>query len=127
MSVGHPQTWSALAPAVDAQTWWYATLPAPTTTTSTVVSLAVRPRATRPHRGYATAVECIGAVENGGDYGRSSNPGHFGRYQFSRPTWAAYGGNPATWGSASPEEQDSVFANAVAADGLSNWLPYDGC
>jgi hypothetical protein len=123
--VGQPQTWTSLAPAVDAQAWWYATLPAPTTTTSPVTSLAVRPHGT--HRGYATSEECVGAVENGGDYGRSSNPGHFGRYQFSRPAWATYGGNPDTWGSASPADQDTVFANAVAADGLSNWLPYDGC
>lgn len=67
-------------------------------------------------------------VEHGGSYDRSSNPGHFGRYQFSRPTWAAYGGNPDTWGSASPEEQDAVFEAAWnSPGGPSNWLPYDGC
>lgn len=79
------------------------------------------------HRGYATWYECTAAVENHGDYGRSTNPTHFGRYQFSRGTWAAYGGNPDTWGHASPAEQDAVFARAVAAGGESNWRPYNGC
>jgi hypothetical protein len=79
------------------------------------------------HRGYATAEECIAMVEHGGAYDRSTNPTHFGRYQFSRSTWIAYGGDPATWGSASPAEQDAVFARAMAAGGQSNWLPYDGC
>lgn len=79
------------------------------------------------HRGYATWWECTSMVENHGDYGRSSNRTHFGRYQFSRGTWAAYGGDPATWGSASPEEQDRVFQNAIDKGGESNWRPYNGC
>lgn len=79
------------------------------------------------HRGYATWYECTAAVENGGDYGRSTNRSHFGRYQFARSTWASYGGDPAEWGSASPAEQDRVFARAVAAGGESNWRPYNGC
>ncbi len=70
---------------------------------------------------------CIARVENGGKYDRSTNPTHFGRYQFSRGTWAEYGGNPADWGSASPAEQDAVFANAMARGGQGNWTPYDGC
>jgi hypothetical protein len=64
---------------------------------------------------------------NGGDYGRSSNESHFGAYQFDRQTWAANGGDPNTWGSASPAEQDQVFNNTVAAHGYSPWAPYDGC
>ncbi len=70
---------------------------------------------------------CIRASENGGSYGRSSNSSHFGAYQFDRQTWAANGGNPGDWGSASASEQDRVFANTVASSGYSSWTPYDGC
>lgn len=70
---------------------------------------------------------CILARENGGSYGRSDNPSHFGAYQFDRSTWASNGGNPADWGSASADEQNQVFANTVAASGYSSWTPYDGC
>lgn len=70
---------------------------------------------------------CIRASENGGSYGRSSNGSHFGAYQFDRQTWAANGGNPGNWGSASAAEQDRVFANTVASSGYSAWAPYDGC
>jgi Transglycosylase-like domain len=53
--------------------------------------------------------------------------GHYGLYQFSASTWAAYGGNPADFGSASVAEQNQVFANALASGGQSNWSAYDGC
>lgn len=66
-------------------------------------------------------------VEHGGSYDRSSNPSHFGRYQFSRSTWKSFGGDPATWGHATPEEQDRVFANAMRQKAYSHWTPYDGC
>lgn len=79
------------------------------------------------HRGYATTEECIKAVENGGSYERGSNSSHTGRYQFSRSTWIANGGDPATWESATPEEQDAVFATTVARNGYRDWAPYDGC
>ncbi len=80
------------------------------------------------HKGNAQIEACIGAKENHGDYGRSTNPNHFGKYQFDRQTWAAHGGNPATWGSASPGEQDAVFRNTVNANPTySNWCPYDHC
>lgn len=80
------------------------------------------------HRGYATAKECVSWVENGGDYGRSSNPSHFGRYQFAVSTWAAHGGNPDHWGHASADEQDAVFERTWnSPDGPANWLPYDHC
>lgn len=82
---------------------------------------------TGAHRGYATARECISMVENGGQYDRSSNPNHFGRYQFDMNAWVDYGGDPEDWGTASPEEQDRVFDNAMAAGAYSRWLPYDGC
>lgn len=79
------------------------------------------------HKGYATAKECAANTENGGDYGRSNNPGHFGRYQFSRPTWEAHGGDPNTWGNASPEEQDRVFNETWDSGGSGNWTQWDGC
>lgn len=66
-------------------------------------------------------------VEHGGSYDRSSNPTHFGRYQMDRNAWKTFGGNPATWGTASPEEQDRVFDNAMNAGATSRWTPYDGC
>ncbi len=81
--------------------------------------------ATRPPN---AAIElCIIQHENGGDYGRSSNPTHFGRYQFSRSTWIRYGGDPNTWGHASPEEQDRVFRRAVNENGYQDWTPYNPC
>ena len=83
------------------------------------------------HRSSGSAsgsiASCIRASENGGSYGRSGNASHFGAYQFDRQTWAANGGNPADWGSASAAEQDQVFANTVASSGYSAWTPYDGC
>ena len=56
-----------------------------------------------------------------------NSSGHYGLYQFSASTWAAYGGNPADFGNASVAEQNQVFDNAIAAGGQSNWAPYDGC
>jgi hypothetical protein len=53
--------------------------------------------------------------------------GHYGLYQFSASTWAAYGGNPADFGHATAAEQNQVFANALARGGQSNWSAYDGC
>ena len=44
-----------------------------------------------------------------------NSSGHYGLYQFSSGTWAAYGGNPADFGNASVAEQNQVFNNAVAA------------
>lgn len=78
--------------------------------------------------GTSNAVEaCIIARENGGSYSRGSNPTHFGRYQYSRPTWQANGGNPNTWGTASPAEQDAVFRSTVNASGYRSWRQWDGC
>jgi hypothetical protein len=56
-----------------------------------------------------------------------NSTGHYGLYQFSASTWVAYGGNPATFGTAGIYEQNQVFINALAAGGQSNWSPYDGC
>jgi hypothetical protein len=70
---------------------------------------------------------CVVARESGGSSQIMNSSGHYGLYQFSASTWAAYGGNPATFGHASISEQESVFMNAIAQGGQSNWSPYDGC
>jgi LysM repeat protein len=70
---------------------------------------------------------CVIARESGGNPQVMNASGHYGLYQFSAATWAAYGGNPADFGHASVAEQNQVFANAIAAGGESNWAPYDGC
>jgi len=74
--------------------------------------------------GYAS---CVIARESGGNAQVMNATGHYGLYQFSASTWAAYGGNPAVFGNASVAEQNRVFNNALAAGGQSNWSPYDGC
>ena len=70
---------------------------------------------------------CVIASESGGNSQVMNSSGHYGLYQFSASTWAAYGGNPADFGNASVAEQNQVFSNAIAAGGASNWAPYDGC
>jgi LysM repeat protein len=70
---------------------------------------------------------CVIASESGGNSQVMNSSGHYGLYQFSASTWAAYGGNPADFGDASVAEQNQVFENAIAAGGESNWAPYDGC
>jgi len=71
--------------------------------------------------------QCVVSRESGGQPQIMNSSGHYGLYQFSASTWAAYGGNPADFGNASVAEQNQVFANALAAGGESNWAPYDGC
>ena len=70
---------------------------------------------------------CVIARESGGNSQVMNSSGHYGLYQFSASTWAAYGGNPGDFGNASVAEQNQVFNNAIAAGGQSNWSPYDGC
>ena len=70
---------------------------------------------------------CVVARESGGNSQVMNSSGHYGLYQFSASTWAAYGGSSADFGHASVGEQNQVFANALAAGGESNWAPYDGC
>jgi LysM repeat protein len=71
--------------------------------------------------------QCVIARESGGNAQVMNASGHYGLYQFSASTWAAYGGSPADFGNASVAEQNQVFANALAAGGQSNWSAYDGC
>jgi hypothetical protein len=70
---------------------------------------------------------CVISRESGGNSQVMNSTGHYGLYQFSASTWAAYGGNPADFGHATAAEQEQVFSNALAAGGQSNWSPYDGC
>jgi LysM repeat protein len=70
---------------------------------------------------------CVVSRESGGNSQVMNSTGHYGLYQFSASTWAAYGGNPASFGNASVAQQNQVFANALAQGGQSNWSPYDGC
>jgi LysM repeat protein len=70
---------------------------------------------------------CVVERESGGNPDIWNASGHWGLYQFSASTWAAYGGNPALFGSASVGEQEAVFMTALARGGEDNWAPYDGC
>jgi len=77
---------------------------------------------------YSGFQACVIARESGGNSQVMNSSGHYGLYQFAASTWAAYGGNPATFGHASVAEQNQVFANAMATPGgKNNWSPYDGC
>jgi LysM repeat protein len=71
--------------------------------------------------------QCVIARESGGQTQVMNSTGHYGLYQFSASTWAAYGGSPADFGHASASEQNRVFSNAIASGGQSNWSAYDGC
>jgi LysM repeat protein len=79
------------------------------------------------YTGYSSFQACVIARESGGNSQVMNSSGHYGLYQFSSSTWAAYGGNPADFGHASVTEQNRVFDNAIAAGGQFNWAPYDGC
>lgn len=77
---------------------------------------------------YSGFQQCVITRESGGNAQVMNSTGHYGLYQFSASTWAAYGGNPGDFGHASVAEQNRVFANAMAQPGgASNWSPYDGC
>ena len=79
------------------------------------------------YSGSGSFQECVISAESGGNSQVMNSSGHYGLYQFSSSTWAAYGGNPAEFGHASVAEQNQVFDNAIAAGGQSNWSAYDGC
>ena len=79
------------------------------------------------YRGDSSFQECVITRESGGNSQVMNSSGHYGLYQFSASTWAAYGGNPADFGHASVAEQNRVFDTAIAAGGQFNWAPYDGC
>jgi hypothetical protein len=70
---------------------------------------------------------CVISHESGGDAQVMNGSGHYGLYQFSFSTWTGHGGAASEFGHASVAEQNQVFENTVAADGDSDWRPYDGC
>jgi LysM repeat protein len=84
-------------------------------------------QAAASYTGDSSFQSCVIARESGGNSQVMNSTGHYGLYQFSASTWAAYGGNPAEFGHASVAEQNRVFDNAIAAGGQFNWAPYDGC
>jgi Transglycosylase-like domain len=77
--------------------------------------------------GVGSYERCVIARESGGNSQVMNSSGHYGLYQFSASTWAAYGGSALAFGHASAGEQRRVFLNAMAQGGQSNWSPYDGC
>ena len=79
------------------------------------------------YSGIGSFQSCVIARESGGNSQVMNASGHYGLYQFSASTWAAYGGSPSSFGHASVAQQNQVFNNAIAAGGKSNWAPYDGC
>jgi hypothetical protein len=79
------------------------------------------------YTGGSSFQQCVIERESGGDSQVTNASGHYGLYQFSASTWAAYGGNPADFGNASVAEQNQVFDTAISDGGASNWSAYDGC
>jgi hypothetical protein len=127
-ATGHE--WDQLVYAVAWQRLWYGQVATQVWKAAEMASRPVQRHTGRVVASHGGARDCVANTENAGDYGRSSNPGHFGRYQFSRPAWIAFGGNPDTWGSASPDEQDRVFDNAWSQGPTvqeQQWLRWDGC
>jgi LysM repeat protein len=103
---------------------------APVTYSAPVQSAPVQAapvQAASTYSGGSAFQQCVISRESGGNSQVMNSSGHYGLYQFSASTWAAYGGNPADFGNASVSEQNQVFDNAIAAGGASNWAPYDGC
>ena len=104
--------------------------PAPAAQVSAPAPAAVQGAAEASYSGGAPGGsfgQCVIARESGGNAQVVNATGHYGLYQFSASTWAAYGGSPADFGHASVAEQNQVFANALAQGGQSNWSAYDGC
>jgi hypothetical protein len=93
------------------------------------VAVRTAPKAARAatYSGGGSFQSCVIARESGGNSQVMNSSGHYGLYQFSAATWAAYGGSPSSFGHASVAQQNQVFNNAIAAGGQSNWAPYDGC
>ena len=114
--------------------------PAPVATPAPVAATSYSPAYAAPVQSTAVAAsgysggtpggsfgQCVVARESGGNSQVMNSSGHYGLYQFSQPTWVAYGGSAASFGNASVAQQNQVFANALAQGGQSNWSAYDGC
>ena len=103
-----------------------------TTEPATTQPVAAQPVAVQASSAGSTAPagsfqQCVISRESGGNAQVMNGSGHYGLYQFSASTWAAYGGSPSSFGHASVAQQNQVFNNAIAAGGQSNWSAYDGC
>jgi phage tail protein X len=97
-------------------------------TASASTSAPARATASGSYSGASGSYQaCVIARESGGNSQVMNSSGHYGLYQFSASTWAAYGGSSASFGHASVSEQNRVFNSAMAQGGQSNWSPYDGC
>jgi hypothetical protein len=102
--------------------------PAPAPAVATEQSAPAEPAQTAStYTGGSSFQQCVIASESGGNSQVTNASGHYGLYQFSASTWAAYGGNPADFGNASVAEQNQVFDTAISDGGTSNWSAYDGC
>jgi LysM repeat protein len=119
---GAPKELARAAPAATTVSSGQGSSSASTTTTT-----ASTQTASTSSGSYGSFQACVISRESGGNPQVMNGSGHYGLYQFSASTWAAYGGSPADFGHASVAEQNQVFANAMAAGGQSNWAPYDGC
>jgi LysM repeat protein len=128
-----PAAPSVLGPAAPAPVRTTVTTSAPATgeaytpSYSAPVHYSAPAQSASTYSGSGSFQSCVIARESGGNSQVMNSSGHYGLYQFSAGTWAAYGGNPASFGNASVAEQNQVFNNAIAAGGQSNWAPYDGC
>ena len=127
---------AAPAPApVQASAASVQTAPVQTAPVQSYAPIQAAPVQTAPVQAAAAATysdsgsfqSCVIARESGGNSQVMNSSGHYGLYQFSASTWAAYGGSSSSFGSASVAEQNQVFNNAIAAGGQSNWSAYDGC
>jgi len=118
---------SVLGPAAPAPVQSTVTTSAPVTYGQSAPVYSAPTQSASTYTGGGSFQSCVIARESGGNSQVMNSSGHYGLYQFSSGTWAAYGGNPASFGNASVGEQNQVFNNAIAAGGQSNWAPYDGC
>ena len=117
---------ASAAPVQTAPVQSYAlTQAAPVQTAPVQAAPKAAPAAT--YTGSGSFQSCVIARESGGNSQVMNSSGHYGLYQFSASTWAAYGGSASSFGHASVAQQNQVFNNAIAAGGQSNWAPYDGC
>ena len=117
---------SSAAPVQTAPVQSYAQTQAAPVQTAPVQAVP-KAAAAATYSGSGSFQSCVIARESGGNSQVMNASGHYGLYQFSASTWAAYGGSPSLFGNASVAQQNQVFNNAIAAGGQSNWAPYDGC
>ena len=92
-----PAAPSVLGPAVRPR----CTTSAPVTYGESAPVYSAPTQAASTYTGGGSFQSCVIASESGGNSQVMNSSGHYGLYQFSSGTWAAYGGNPADFGNAS--------------------------